>query len=140
MQLWNEVYNIPCDLLNDKLDEIYKIHIVVRCVHQSRLTRHHRITYYQCHRGGKRRSRKKRKVEDVCISTCRRKRKSMKYECEFQIKVMVPLGEKKSSTQSTSMEVQIFVHSKHSGHYLGTEIDKIFYQYTYWFFPLQRRI
>jgi len=50
----------------------------------------------------------------------------MKCECEFQIKVMVPLGEKKCSTQSTSMEAHIFVHSKHSGHHLGSESDKIF--------------
>jgi len=51
----------------------------------------------------------------------------MKCECEFQIKVMVPLGEGKCKTKSNMCtEAQIFVHSKHSEHHLGTENDKMF--------------
>ena len=39
----------------------------------------------------------------------------------------MPFGNKKCSTTSKScMEAQIFIHSKHSGHNLGTEVDKMF--------------
>jgi len=50
---WDEVHNIPCELVNDKLDEICKTHIVVRRFSQMKLTKHHKISYYLCHRGGK---------------------------------------------------------------------------------------
>jgi len=51
----------------------------------------------------------------------------MKYYCEFQIKVMVPLGKEKCSKKSNmSTEAVIFVHTRHSGHHLGTKIDKMF--------------
>ena len=139
--LWDKVHNIPCELVHDKLDEICKSHIVVRRVCKSKLFKHHRVTYYQCHRGGKKRPRKKTKGEDVSTSTSRRERKSMKCQCGFRIKVVVPFGNKKYSTTSEScMEAQIFVHSKHSGHNPGTEVDKCSYPCIQWSFLLQQRI
>jgi hypothetical protein len=126
-EFWDEVHNIPCELVNDKLDEICKTHIVVRRFSQSHFTKRHKISYYQCHRGGKKRSRKRKKEGDVSTPICRRERKSMKCECQFQIKVRVPLVDKKGSIEfENSMEANIYVHSKHNGHHPGTEGDKMF--------------
>jgi hypothetical protein len=88
-QFWDEVHKVPYELLDDKLDEICKTHIVVRRISRSICTRHYKFTYYHCHRGGKKRSRKMMKEENVPIFTSRRERKSMKCHCEFQVKVMV---------------------------------------------------
>jgi len=96
-------------------------------VYYAYITKHHRVIYYRCHRGGKKRSRKRRKGEDVSISTSRRERKSMKCDCEFQMKVMIPLEKEKCTKESNiSREAVIFVHTTHSGHHPGTEVDKMF--------------
>jgi len=63
------------------------------------LTKHHRVTYYHCHRGGIKRSQKRRKEEGVSISTSRGERKFLKCHCEFQMKVMVPLEKEKYSKE-----------------------------------------
>jgi len=51
----------------------------------------------------------------------------MKCDCKFEMKVMIPLEKEKCAKESNmSREVVIFVHTRHSGHHPGTEVDKMF--------------
>jgi len=51
----------------------------------------------------------------------------MKYQCEFQMKVMVPPEKKKCAKESNmSTKAIIFLHTRHSRHHPGTEVNKMF--------------
>lgn len=126
-QVWDEVHSINPELLSHTLDQICEKYIVSRRVFVVKTTRFHKITFFRCHRGGKRRSNKKNTDKISLGSECRRERKSMKRGCQFLLKTKEPLDVDSSGIHAVSKEdVTISVRVEHTGHHPGSDGDILF--------------
>jgi hypothetical protein len=127
-QLWDEGHNVPIEELDVTLDKLCESHLVLRRWVRTYQGKSHVLKYYRCHRGGKKKKSIKPKMK-VCTSNIiqeRRERRSRLCNCSFQIRTMEPLNKGKQIEDSSMGMATILLHTKHSGHKLGTDIDKLF--------------
>lgn len=75
----------------EKLDEICTTCIVLRRLPKTTRKESSLITYYKCHRGGKKRERKRSKVSTYTTMGVRQSRTSILCQCEFIMKVISPV-------------------------------------------------
>jgi hypothetical protein len=116
MQVGHEKHVCHIDEVETKLDDICKVHIVVRATRTKAVVGSNQITYFKCHRGGKKRRKKNiyGKKYAQCSTSARRARISTLCECEFLIKTVVPLSCGKKEDGESSPEATILVHNVHT--------------------------
>jgi hypothetical protein len=128
-KLWDEVHKVPHQFLNATLDEICMKYVVLRRVFCSPYRiKSHVVTYYCCHRGGKKhcRHRKQSYVKPLESKDTRQDRKSKLYNCSFQVKTIEPIVDDNIEEGGNVREAIIFVHTKHTGHEPSSDKDKLF--------------
>ena len=80
-QLWDEVHNVPIEELDVTLNKLCDSHLILQrwvCTYQGKT---HVVKYYRCHRGRKRRTSSKPKVNRYMSSITQERRKMMSRLC-----------------------------------------------------------
>jgi hypothetical protein len=122
------VHNIPIEELDVTLDKLCESHLVLRRWVRTYQSKTHVVKYYCCHRGGRKKTSTKPKVKS-CTSSITQERREMMFRlcnCSFQIRTMEPLNKENQIEDSSVGMTTISLHTKHSGHQPGTDIDKLF--------------
>ena len=122
------MHNVPIKKLDVTLDKLCESHFVLRRWIRTYQGKYHVLKHYRCHRGGKRRESTKPKVTRCTSSITQKRREKMSRlcNCTFQIRTMEPQNKKKQIEGSSAGMATISLHTKHSGHKLCTDIDKLF--------------
>jgi hypothetical protein len=128
MQVWHEKHVCHINEVQSKLDDICKVHIVVRATRTKAVVGSNQVTYFKCHRGGKKRKKinPSGKKDAQCSTNARRERISRLCGCEFLIKTIVPLSCEKKKNGEFTLEATILVHNVHTGHDTRSNNDKYF--------------
>ena len=116
MQVWHEKHICHIDEVESKFDHISKVHIVVHATRTKTNVGSNQVTYFKCHRGGKKRSKRNPsgKKDAHCSTSARRERISRLCGCEFLIKIIVPLLRGKKEDGESTPEAIILVHNVHT--------------------------
>ena len=77
MQVWHEKHVCHIDEVEFKLDNICKVHIVVRATRTKAVVGSNQVTYFKCHKDGNKRKKNSFKKKDAQCFTSARKKKSL---------------------------------------------------------------
>ena len=129
LKWWNEIVTIPQEDLNATLDALCVKHIVRIKISRRVNYKQHSVRYYCCHRGGNkdRAHRKKNDGHTLVDKNSRRDRMSRLCNCTFEMKVVEHriVDESKEGLKG-KREATIHVHTGHTGHQPGSDIDSFF--------------
>ena len=142
MQVWHEKHFCRIDEVESKLDDIKKVHIVVRTTRIKTFVGFNQVTYFNCHKDRKK-GRKKNpsgKKDAQCSINARRERIFKLCGCEFRIKTIVPLPCGKKKMKNPHRKLLYWFIKSIQDMIQDPIITYIFYQFIIWWQKGQCRI